>query len=228
MIVIKNAKVRRLLKILVPALFIPGVIAAGSYIFRDRNYFAATLAVAMLSLVLFIAGFERKKTGTRRLIIVAVMVALSVAGRFIPFFKPVTALTVITGAYLGGEAGFLAGSMSAVISNFYFGQGPWTPFQMFAWGLVGLFAGLLGEPLRRSRALVVLYGAVAGVTYSVVMDVWTVLWYNKGFDPALYLAALGTALPHTLLYTASNAVFLWLCARPFGEKLDRVKIKYGV
>lgn len=228
MIVIKHAKVRRLLRILVPALLIPGVIAGGAYLLRGHNYFAVTLAVAILSLVLFVAGFERKKTGTRRLIIVAVMVALSVAGRFIPFFKPVTALTVITGVYLGGEAGFLCGSMSAVISNFYFGQGPWTPFQMFSWGLIGLFAGLLGEPLKRSRALIVIYGAMAGVVYSVVMDIWTVLWYGKGFDPSLYIAALVTALPHTLLYTVSNAVFLWLCARPFGEKLERVKIKYGV
>ncbi len=228
MIVIKSAAARKVIKVLVPALLIPGVIAAGAYLFRGRHYYAVTLAVAMLSLMLFAAGFERKKTGTRRLIIVSVMVALSVAGRFIPFFKPITALTVITGVYLGGEAGFLCGSMAAVISNFYFGQGPWTPFQMFSWGLIGLFAGLLGGMLKKSRALIVMYGAVSGVLYSFVMDIWTVLWYDKGFDPALYFAALGTALPHTLLYTASNAVFLWLCARPFGEKLERVKIKYGV
>lgn len=228
MIVIENSAVRRILKVLVPAILIPGVIIGGAFAFRGKNYLVVTLAVAALSMVLFVAGFERKKTGTRRLIIVSVMVALSVAGRLIPFFKPVTALTVITGVYLGGEAGFLCGSMSAVISNFYFGQGPWTPFQMFAWGLIGLFAGLAGEPLRRSRPLIVLYGGLAGVVYSVVMDVWTVLWYDKGFDAALYLSAIGTALPYTMLYTASNAIFLWLCARPFGEKLERVKIKYGV
>ena len=79
------------------------------------------------------------------------MVALSVTGRFIPFFKPVTALTVLTAVYLGGEAGFLCGALSAVISNFWFGQGPWTPFQMLAWGMIGLFAGLLASPLKRSR-----------------------------------------------------------------------------
>jgi len=227
-IVIQNAALRRVLKVLIPAILIPAALAAGVFAFRGKNYAVATLLVAILSLALFIAGFERKKTGTRRLIIVSVMVALSVAGRFIPLFKPVTALTVITAAYIGGEAGFLCGAMSAVISNFYFGQGPWTPFQMFALGLVGLFAGLLGEPLRRSRALMVIYGMFAGAAYSLVMDIWTVLWYNKGFDTSLYLAALGTALPHTLMYIVSNGAFLWLCARPFGEKLERVKIKYGV
>ena len=74
----------------------------------------------------------------------------------------------------------------------------------------------------------VIYGMFAGAAYSLVMDIWTVLWYNKGFDTSLYLAALGTALPHTLMYVVSNGAFLWLCARPFGEKLERIRIKYGV
>lgn len=228
MITIKSAAARRALKILVPALLVPGVITAGAFAFNEKQYALITLAVAILALALFITGFERKKTGSRRLIIVAVMVALSVAGRFIPLFKPITALTIITAMYLGGEAGFLTGAMSAAVSNFYFGQGPWTPFQMFAWGLIGLFAGLLAEPLKRSRILLLIYGLFAGATYSFVMDVWTVLWYNKGFDSGLYLAALGTALPYTIIYAVSNVIFLYLCARPFGEKLERVKIKYGV
>ena len=104
MITIKSAAVRKAVKILVPLLFIPGVIALGVFVFREKQYALISLAVAVLALALFIAGFERKKTGTRRLIIVAVMVALSVAGRFIPFFKPVTALTIITAMYLGGDA----------------------------------------------------------------------------------------------------------------------------
>lgn len=228
MIVIKSATARQTLKILVPTVLIPGVIAAGVFALNEKQYALVTLAVTLLALALFVAGFERKKTGTRRLIIVAVMVALSVAGRFIPLFKPVTALTVITAMYLGSEAGFLVGALSAVISNFYFGQGPWTPFQMFAWGLIGLLAGLLASPLKRSRVLLLIYGLFAGACYSFIMDIWTVLWYNNSFDPALYIAALATAAPYTLLYAASNVVFLWLCAKPFGEKLDRVKLKYGI
>ena len=67
----------------------------------------------------------------------------------------------------------------------------------------------------------------AGVAYSFIMDVWTVLWYNGSFNPALYAAALASALPYTVLYAISNVVFLNLLSRPFGEKLDRVRIKYG-
>lgn len=228
MTVIKNAKLRKALSIVIPFIAIPAVVLLGAFVFDEKLYAYVTVAVAILSLLLFMTGFEKKKTGTRRLIIIAVMIALSVAGRFIPFFKPITALTVITAVYLGGEAGFLVGALSAVISNFYFGQGPWTPFQMLAWGLIGLIAGLLSSPLKKNRLILVLYGALSGITYSFVMDIWTVVWYNNSFDPALYLSAIAAALPHTLVYAVSNILFLWLLAKPFGEKLERVKLKYGV
>lgn len=228
MIVIKNASLRKFLKIAVPFVLIPGCIALGVFVFDEKRYAFVSLAVTVLALLLFAVGFEQKKTGTRRLVIVAVMVALSVAGRFIPLFKPITAITVITAVYLGGEAGFLVGALSAVISNFFFGQGPWTPFQMFAWGMIGLAAGFLSGGLKKSRWLLVAYGAAAGVVYSMIMDVWTVVWYGGGFYAGLYLSAIVSAAPYTLLYAVSNAVFLALLAKPFGEKLERVKIKYGI
>jgi len=228
MIVIKNGRARAFLRWFIPCFAVPLIVLTGSWIFSDKQYAFITLAVTVLALVLFISGFEKRKTGTRRLIIVSVMTALSVTGRFIPLIKPVTALTVLTALYLGREAGFLTGSLSAVISNFYFGQGPWTPFQMFAWGIIGLLAGLLAEPLKKSRTLLIAYGLLSGIAYSFIMDIWTVLWYNGGFDAGLYVAALGTAIPYTISYALSNAVFLWLFAKPFGEKLARVKLKYGV
>ena len=83
---------------------------------------------------------------------------------------------------LGSESGFLVGAMSALVTNFYFGQGPWTPFQMFAWGMIGLIAGYLGDPLRRSRIALAVYGAFSGIAYSMIMDIWTVLWYGEGFN----------------------------------------------
>ena len=156
------------------------------------------------------------------------MTALSVVGRFIPFFKPITAITVITGAYLGGEAGFLVGALSALISNFYFGQGPWTAFQMLSWGLVGLFAGFLGKALRKHKLLLVMYGVLTGITYSLTMDVWSVIWYNGAFNAKLFTAAIVTALPFTVIYSLSNFIFLMLMAKPFGDKLERIKVKYGV
>lgn len=228
MIVIKSPHLRRILRQILPWVAIPLCVLLGATVFSDKGYAYVTLLVTMLSLLLFIAGFEKKRTGTRRLILVAVMVALSVAGRFLPLFKPITALTVLTAMYLGSEAGFLTGALSAVISNFYFGQGPWTPFQMMSWGLIGFTAGLLAQPLKRHKWFLLCYGVIAGVAYSFIMDIWTVLWYNGTFQWTLYTDALLSAIPYTCVYALSNVLFLLLFAKPFGQKMERIQVKYGV
>lgn len=99
---------------------------------------------------------------------------------------------------------------------------------MLAWGLVGLFAGYLSKYLKNSRVLLLIYGALSGAFFSFVMDVWTVLWYNGTFDLSLYKGALISAAPFTLLYSVSNVVFLFLLAKPFGEKFARIELKYGL
>ncbi len=228
MLTIKNKALRTALKLLIPFVLIPTAAVLGSVVFDEKKHIFVSFFVALLSLVLFIAGFEKKQTGTRRMVIVSVMIALSIVGRFIPFFKPVTAITVITAIYLGGESGFLVGSLSALLSNFYFGQGPWTAFQMLAWGLIGLVAGFLAKSLQKSRAALLIYGVLSGVAFSFIMDIWSVLWYSEGFSWSLYSAALITAIPHTVLYSVSNFIFLFFMAKPFGDKLNRIKIKYGV
>ena len=228
MIIIRNARTRRTLQKAIPLLIIPLVVLLGAVLLRGQHYLMVSFAVALLSLLLFIAGFEKKQTGARRLVIAAVMIALCIAGRFIPLFKPITALTVITAIYLGGETGFLVGALSALLSNFSFGQGPWTPFQMLAWGLIGLLAGALSKPLEKNKWLLCIFGVLCGIVYSFIMDIWTVLWYSRGLDAALYMSAIVTALPHTVLYAVSNFLFLYLFAKPFGEKMTRIKLKYGV
>lgn len=228
MLTIRNRTVRSILRYAIPLCLIPTIAVLGTVVFDEKRHLFISFFVAILSVLLFIAGFEKRSTGTRRMVIVAVMIALSVAGRFIPFFKPVTAVTVITAIYLGGESGFLVGSLSALLSNFYFGQGPWTAFQMLAWGLIGWLAGFLSKPLQKSKALLLIYGVVSGIAFSLIMDIWTVLWYNDAFDWSLYAAAILTALPHTVLYSVSNVIFLWFMAKPFGDKLQRIRVKYGI
>lgn len=199
-----------------------------SSLFLSKNYMIFSLLTAVLTLLFFFSGIEKKKFTHRRLVITSLITALSAAGRFIPIFKPVTAFAIIAGAALGGEVGFTVGALSALISNIWFGQGPWTPFQMLAWGLIGYAAALLSRSLRRHRALLYAYGAAAGVAFSLIMDVWSTLWYSGGFDLSLYLASVLTSLPYMILYAVSNVVFLAVMFRPFHQKLDRIKIKYGI
>ena len=183
-------------------------------------------------LAVFYMRFEKRKSRSRRLVIIAVMTSLSVLGRFIfaaiPAFKPITAITIISAIWLGAECGFMVGSLSILISNFYFGQGPWTPFQMFAFGLLGVIAALLSKTLKKSNIALALYGIFAGIVYSVIMDIWTVIWYAEGFSPDLYTAAIVTAIPFIIEYSVSNIIFLLLLGKPFGQKLERVIYKYGI
>ena len=196
------------------------------------TYVGLSILIMLLTIAAFYLRFEKKKVRSRRLVIIAVMTALSVLGRFIfgalPAFKPITAIVIVTAIWMGPECGFMVGSLTAVISNFYFGQGPWTPFQMVAWGLIGVLAGLLSKSLKKNKIWLYAFGFLAGILYSNFMDIWTVLWYGQGFVWSMYKAALITALPYAASNAVSNVIFLILIGRPFGEKFDRVINKYGI
>lgn len=225
-------KIKTPLTWLILLIIIPAVVLVGAVVFREKYYAYLSLCVALLSCLPLFYCFERKETSSMELIVLAVLTAISAMGRFVfawlPAFKPVTAITVIVAIYLGKEAGFVVGSLSAVVSNMYFGQGPWTPFQMFAWGFLGFLAGLLMRPLQKNRVLLCIYGALSGVLFSAVMDVWTALWADGQFLLSRYLTVMVTALPVTFFYAVSNVIFLWLLARPIGEKLIRLQKKYGL
>lgn len=228
MLVIKNNKIRRTIKMVLIFIIIPFISILGTILFEEKKHLFISVCVAFLSLIIFMMGVEKKKTGTRRMVIVSIMTALSVVGRLIPIFKPVTAITILAGIYLGGESGFLVGSLSAFISNFYCGQGPWTAFQMLAWGLIGFVSGIFAPLLQKNKVVLLVFGVLTGIIFSLIMDIWTVLWQSDDFNFDLYLAAIITAVPHTIIYSISNFVFLFIMAKPIGDKLNRIKIKYGI
>ncbi|MGN1120095.1 MAG: ECF transporter S component [Oscillospiraceae bacterium] len=193
----------------------------------------AALLIAVLCCVPFLLAFEKRAPSAGELVLVACMTAFSAAGRFIfapiPFFKPVTAIVVLAAMYFGAQAGFMTGALSAVISNIYFGQGAWTPFQMLCWGGIGFLAGVLNRRglLEKTLPLCV-FGAVSGVLYSAVMDVWTTLSADGAFNLARWVAAMVSALPITAVYAASNVVFLLVLKKPLGRQFRRLREKYGV
>lgn len=212
---------------------IPLLLFVGATLLADNKYNLISMMVVFLACIPFFLQFERRKPHAREIMIIAVMSAISVAGRiafaWVPGFKPVTAITAITGFKMGPEAGFLTGAVSAIASNMLFGQGPWTPFQMFTWGIIGYVAGWLGKTSWMDTKIgLILYGIASGVLFSFIMDIWTVLSYDGGFSWARYLQAAGTALPFTIVYAVSNVIFLLLLTKPIGEKLTRIQIKYGL
>lgn len=220
---------KSILKYIICLIAIPAVVVVGTMAFDGKQYAFLSIVVILLSMIPFIISFEKKNTQTERLVILAVLVALSVFGRFcftpLPHFKPVTAVVIITGMYMGAEMGFMCGALSAVISNFMFGQGPWTPFQMFAWGIIGFLAGIFAKLLKKNMAVLLFFGAISGIIYSLFMDIWTTMWQDGYFNISRYIAYVTFAIPTIVVYVVSNLVFLAVLARPVGKKLERVLIK---
>lgn len=223
----------RLATLLILFVLIPLAIFLGVRLFDDRNYKLISVGIAFLSCVPFFVRFEKGRQGARELVVIAVMTAFSVVGRMIfapvPGFKPVTAMTVISGIALGPEAGFLVGSLSAIVSNLYFGQGPWTPFQMFAWGSIGFVSGIVFRKKDRPNPLVLsVAGAIGGILFSLLMDVWTTISVDGTFQVTRYLVNVLSGISFMAIYAVSNVIFLLILARPFLEKLNRIKKKYGI
>lgn len=223
---------KKLISYVILCILIPTVIVGGTLIFGTKKHAWISLCVTILACGAFFLRFEKKESDSKKLILISAMVALSVIGRIafsaIPGFKPVTSIVIITAMYFGGEAGFTVGALSAVISNFYFGQGPWTPFQMFSWGIIGLIAGLIADALKESKITLSLYGILSGIMFSALMDIWSVLWADGYFNFSRYLASVASALPFTVIYAVSNVIFLLLFSKPIGKILTRLKTKYAI
>lgn len=204
-------------------------------IFGSRKYYFISLFLVVYALIPFFMVFEGRKPQARELIVLASMTAIAVAGRaaffMIPHFKPMAAIVIITGIAFGGEAGFLVGAMTMLVGNFLFGQGPWTPWQMFAMGFIGFLSGILNRlgllPAKRKTlcvygflVTVFIYGGIMNPA-SLVMSSYEVTWQGL-------LAYYISGLPVDLVHASSTFIFLWVGAKPLLEKLQRIKIKYGL
>ena len=128
----------------------------------------------------------------------------------------------------------MVGAMSMFVSNFLMGQGPWTPWQMFAMGLVGFLAGLFfaGSSVRTrnmTKLGLCIFGAlICIVVYGGIMNPASVIMWQPNVNFSMIMASYVTGFPFDLAQATATVIALWLVARPFLEKLDRVRIKFGV
>ena len=215
-------------------LLIPLTVLLGLHTLGDRKYMAVSLLVLAEGMLPFFLLFERRRPQARELVTLGVLCALGVAGRIafaaLPQVKPMAAVVILSGVALGGEAGFLVGAVTALVSNFYFGQGPWTPYQMFALGLLGFFAGLLFYRRRQPpRTVLCLYGFLSVLlVYGGIMNPAAVLMAQSAPTLPMLAAAYAAGLPMDLVHALSTAAFLVFAARPMLSRLERVKQKYGL
>lgn len=216
-------------------LAIPVTLWIGIRFGGSRKYLLVSLAVIFETMLPFFLIFEGRKPQARELVILSVLSAMAIAGRAVffalPGFKPVAAMVILTGVAFGGEAGFMVGAMTMFCSNILFGQGPWTPWQMFAMGIMGLLAGVLFRKgfLHRSRlSLSVFGGLVTFLVYGGIMNPASVLMFQSAPNWKMILTAYFTGIPSDTVHALATFLFLWFLSEPMLEKLDRVKVKYGL
>ncbi len=217
-------------------LLIPVTIYIGLIPLQGKHANLIAIAILVEAMLPFALAFEGRKPQARELVTIAVLCALGVAGRgafsMLPQFKPVLALTILTGVALGAETGFLVGAITMLASNMLFSQGPWTPWQMFAMGAVGFLAGLVFRKGLFSRSPLVLSvfgGFSALVVYGGIMNFSSaVTWNSQSLSWPILAGYYLTGLPMDLVHSAATALFLALLTKPMLTKLERIQAKYGM
>ena len=214
-------------------LAIPALMAVFVCVWDERKYYLTSLLLVGLMFVPFVLRFEGRRPQARELVLLATMTALAVAGRaafyWLPQCKPVCAIVILTAVAFTPEAGFVTGAAAGLISNFFFGQGPWTPWQMLGFGLVGFVGGVLFSGRRVRLVPLLLYGFLSVfVLYGVLLDTASMLMYNAAPSWQLWLATCASGVVFNLIHACSTAVVFVVVYKPRRSKRARVKEKYGL
>lgn len=216
-------------------------VLAGTYFLHIQQYYLSSVAVIVLAMIPFFSLFESRQPQARELMVIAVMVALAVVARsvfiWLPFFKPLCAIIIIAGVALGAQAGFLTGATALFVSNFLFGQGLWTPWQMFAYGLAGFVFGLLAHsgviPKKdvskgKLLGLSIFGGLFVLIIVGPLLDTCALALMVDEVTPESALAIYAAGVPVNAIQAVSTAITLFLLYKPMLEKLERVRVKYGL
>ncbi|MBM7652954.1 ECF transporter S component [Neobacillus cucumis] len=211
------------------------VVLGLNYIWEDA-YIWFSIGLIFLAIVFFIFRFETRNVEPRELVLLAVLASIAAVGRIpfasLPSVQPTTFVIMMSGYVFGAESGFVIGAVAALASNMILGQGPWTPWQMVAWGLVGLTAGWLKNTfLMQHKWGQILFGVIWGYLFGWIMNLWGFLAIiqSGGADTlkAFIVYMIGSATFDTF-HAISNVFFLLVFGGIWIKILNRFKRKYGL
>lgn len=200
-------------------------------VFRIKASALLTLVVGIMSIILFFLGWERSKPAIEQIVPVVALGALAACTRIIfaalPNVQALTAFCVIAGCTLGPRQAFMVGALAAFVSNCFLGQGPWTPWQMYSWGLVGFLAGILFyERISSSeprRTLVCIYGFLASFLYGAILDTWMLVGFTRTITIQTAVAVYGAGFAFNVVHAISTLAFLLVFYVPFAKKMIRYR-----
>lgn len=199
-----------------------------------QNSFALLSTLGVLG-ILFLSYFyfEKSMLGTKEIAVIATLSAFTAISRIafapIPNVKPVTFLVALSGFVFGPYEGFLIGSTSAFLSNIFFGQGPWTPWQMFSWGLVGIISGIWGRKGKRVSALkfsIICF--IYGFMFDWIMNFWYVLGFVKPITIQSVIMAYMSGLTFDILHGGGSFIFSIIFYDSFIDVLLRYKRRLDI
>ncbi|MGN1442362.1 MAG: ECF transporter S component [Acutalibacteraceae bacterium] len=213
----------------------PLVAVFGALYFESRSYYLIAVLMIIISIIPFFFYFEHRRIKTSELVTVAVMVSICVVSRiffiFVPQVKPMCAFVVVTGCVFGANVGFVTGALSIFISNFAFGQGMFTPFQMLGMGLVGFLSGVIfyKKDTVKNRLTVSLTGAaLCFFLYGFIVDTCSVLMLDAVSSPKEAAGIYASGVIFNLIHAAATFIVLMIVIKPMNDKLSRLRIKYGI
>lgn len=196
----------------------------------------AALVITVCVFLIIFAGyfyFEKSSLGTKEIAVLATLSAFAAISRLpfaaIPNVQPTTFIVAISGYVFGPYAGFLVGSTTAFVSNIFLGQGPWTPWQMFAWGLVGAVSGLIGK--KKGGISVLAFSLICflyGFMFDWIMNLWHVLGFIKPLNIKTIMLAYLTGLTFDIMHACGNFVFSMIFFEKFQKVLLRSKKRLQV
>lgn len=200
---------------------------------QTTSFYLVSVIILLVSMIPFMLSFEKSSPSARELALMAVLISLAVASRavfyLVPQFKPIGAVVIISAVCLGAERGYIIGAFSAFVSNFIFGQGIWTPFQMVALGLVGFLAGIIFKRLKANRWTLSIVGFILTFAlYGIIVDTSSVIFIADEFTWSAALAIYAAGLPFSAIFGGATVLFLFLFGEAFMKKLNRINLKYGI
>lgn len=183
--------------------------------------------ILFLSLGLFFSVFEREKKTAKEISLIATLATLAAVSR-VPFavimsVQPTTFIVMISGYVLGPHIGFIIGATAALVSNIFLGQGPWTPWQMMAWGFAGFSTGIVGLKIEKFRlSSFIIMAFLWGYLFGWIMNLWHWIGFVYPLNLKTFIATYIASFPFDTLHAVGNALFTIL----FGETIYKVLARY--
>src|SRR5690625_5461780 len=202
-------------------------------LFNYNAYLLLSFTIIALTMIPFYARFEIRKISSKEIVILAILAAIAAVSRVpfapLPSVQPTSFVIIVTGLVFGAESGFIIGAVAAIVSNIFLGQGPWTPWQMFSWGLIGLSAVILRKyGFMKKIWFQCLFGFVWGFLFGWIMNLWIITSNVENLSWEFVIGIYISSFRHDLAHALANVFFIAVFSTRWVKILHRFKRKYGL